>query len=137
MTKERLRRYQAIKAEQRQLQSLLDEIEAPMYGPKAQQLSGMPFPPSRIGSGSPQEQMADRTMELRARYAGKIEELHAEQLEIETAIDKLEPKQRTLLRHRYIEGMTWEEVCICMGYSWRQTHRLHADALEQLREPGE
>lgn len=137
MTKERLRRYQAIKAEQKQLQSLLDEIETPMYSPKAQQLSGMPFPPSRIGSGSPQEQMADRTMELRARYAEKIEELHAEQLEIETAIDTLEPKLRTLMRHRYIDGLTLEDVCICMGYSLRQANRLHAEALEQLREPGE
>ena len=134
MTKERLRQYQDIKAEQKQLKTLLEEIEGPLYSAKTQRLTGMPFAPSRIGSGSAQEQMADRTDELRAKYRSKIAELEAEQLAIENAIDTLEPRQRKLLRHRYIEGLTWEEVCVCMGYCWKQTHRIHSDALQKLAE---
>ena len=53
---------------------------------------------------------------------------------IEKAIEGLNPTTRMLLRYRYIEGLTWEEVCVRLSYSWRQTHRLHARALDQLRE---
>lgn len=134
MTKEQLRNYLAIKAERKQLEALLEEIEGPLYSPRAQQLTGMPHAPSPAGSGSAQERMADRTMELRAYYAEKIANLTAEQLRIERAIDSLCPRMRQLLRHRYIEGLTWEAVCVAMNYSWKQTHRIHSEALELLKE---
>lgn len=134
MTKERLKKYQAIKAERKQLETMLEEIEAPLYDPKAQQLTGMPHAPSSAGSGSAQERMADRTMELRTYYTEKIAELRDEQLRIEKAIDSLDPMARLLLRYKYIDGMTWEAVCCAIGYSWRQTHRLHSEALRQLKE---
>lgn len=133
MTKERLRRYKAIKTEIRQIEDRLAEVEGSLYDPKGQQLTGMPFPPSRIGSGSAQEQLADKTMELRSRYREKLQELAAEQLAIEAAIESLEPTQRMLLRHRYIEGLTWEEVCVKMSYSWMQVHRIHSNALQRLQ----
>jgi hypothetical protein len=36
------------------------------------------------------------------------------------------------MRHRYLEGLTWEKVCVEMNYSWRQTHNIHARALDKL-----
>lgn len=137
MTKEQLRNYLAIKAERKQLETLLEEIEGPLYDPKAQQLTGMPHAPSSTGSGSSQERLADRTMELRSYYTEKIADLTAEQLRIERAIDSLGPQMRKLLRHRYIEGLAWEAVCVAMSYSWRQTHRLHSEALELLKDKEE
>lgn len=137
MTKDQLRNYLAIKAERKQLEALLEEIESPLYSAKIQQLTGMPHAPSSTGSGSAQERLADRTMELRAMYTEKIAELTDQQLAIEAAIDDLQPRMRQLLRCRYIEGLTWEEVCVRMSYSWRQTHRLHAEALEQLKKEPE
>lgn len=134
MTKEQLKRYTAIKTECKQLKALLEEIEGRLYDPKAQQLTGMPHAPSSTGGGSAQERMADRTMELRAYYTEKIAELEAEQLRIENAINSLDPMARMLLRCKYIDGMTWEAVCCAIGYSWRQTHRLHSEALQQLKE---
>lgn len=133
MNKERLRNYQAIKRELEQLRMQLEELEATMYSPKAQQLTGMPFSGStRMGSAL--ESMTVKHMELVERYRVKVAELTAEQLEIETAIESLDGTARTLMRFRYIEGLTWEEVCVKMSYSWRQTHRLHRKALEMLRE---
>ena len=137
MTKEQLRQYAAIKAERKQLEALLEEIESPLYSAKIQQLTGMPHAPSSTGSGSAQERLADRTMELRALYTEKIAELRAQQLAIEAAMDGLPSKMRQLLRYRYIEGLTWEEVCVRMSYGWRQTHRLHSEALEQLKKEPE
>jgi hypothetical protein len=38
------------------------------------------------------------------------------------------------MRLRYLEGLGWEAVCVEIGYSWRQTHNIHARALAQLLE---
>ena len=93
----------------------MEEIESPLYSAKVQRLTGMPFSPGSGESESTQERLADRTMELRAKYADKIAELTERQLAIEQAIDALPSTMRQLLRARYIEGLTWEEVCVDMG----------------------
>lgn len=133
MTKERLRRYQDIKREQKQLSERLEEVEAVLYSPKSQQPTGMPFSGSQP-EGSALENLSNYHMELQERYRAKLEELAAEQLAIEQAIEPLDATYRMLLRYRYIDGLKWEEVCIKMNYSWRQTHYLHGRALQQLRE---
>lgn len=137
MTKEQLQQYKAIKAELRQIESRLDELEAPLYSAGATPITGMPMPPSRAGTESRQERLADQTMELREYYNDKQKELAEKQLAIERAIDALKPMHRMVLRLRYIEGLSWDEVCTCMGYSWRQTHRIHAEALARLSASGE
>ncbi|MBO5917248.1 MAG: sigma-70 family RNA polymerase sigma factor, partial [Oscillospiraceae bacterium] len=58
--------------------------------------------------------------------------LAAAQAAIEDRIEALEPRARKLMRHRYIEGLSWEEVCVAMCYSWRQTHNIHGAALDAL-----
>lgn len=131
MTKERLRNYQNLKREQAQLREQLEKIEAALYYPKIQRITDMPTAPSK---GNALEDMTARHLELQDRYKAKLEELAAEQLAIEQAIDTLDPTGRMLLRYRYIEGLTWEEVCVCMAYSWRQTHYIHARALDKLQE---
>ena len=149
MTKERLRGYLAVIREReqvrRKLQRVLDkiaEIEANLYSPKTQQLTGMPAAPSRKGSALEdmvancdeelQEQKEEYTRLLR-HYERLEAKLAAEQLAIEEAIESLEPTERTLLRCHYLEGKKWEDVCVEIGYSWRQTHRLHAEALKKLQ----
>lgn len=132
MTKERLRNYQNIKKEREQLRQRLEEVEAALYYPKIQQLTAMPGGGQK--EGNPQENLAIHHIELQERYTAKLEELAAEQLAIEEAIEPLEPTARMLLRYRYLDGLKWEEVCCRMNYSWRQTHRLHGEALRQLRE---
>lgn len=136
MTKERLRKYQEIKRERVQLQQRLEEVEAALYSPKAQPPTGMPFSVSKP-EGSALENLSNYHMELQERYRAKLDELAAEQLEIEKAIEPLDAVFRMLLRYRYIDGLKWEEVCIKMNYSWRQTHYLHGRALQQLRELAE
>ena len=131
MTKERLRNYQNIKRERVQLEEQLAQIEAALYSPKIPQLTAVP--PSGSPNGSTMENLADKHMELRRRYEAKLVELAAEQLEIERAIEALDPTARMLLRYRYIDGLTWEEVCVRLCYSWRQTHRLHSQAQKRLK----
>ena len=130
MTKERLRKYQYIKREQEQIRQQLEDIEAALYYPKIPHLSDMPSAP--VG-GNYQEDLALHHIELQDRYRAKLEELAAEQLAIEKAIETLESTQRMLFRYRYLEGLKWEEVCIRLNYSWRQTHNLHGAGLKHLQ----
>lgn len=131
MTKERLRKYQSIKKEREQLRQKIEEVEAALYYPKIQQLTGMPG--SGQKEGNPQEALAIHHIELQEKYNAKQEELAAEQLAIEEAIDSLDPNRRMLLRYRYIDGLKWEEICVRLNYSWTQTHYHHGEALKQLR----
>lgn len=103
MTKERLRQYRNLKLEERQLKEQGNSMEAQ-------------------GSSALQE-----------FYRKKREELTAELLAIETAIQALDAPARTLLRDYYINGLTWEAVAERNHYSEAQCHRIHADALIALR----
>ena len=91
----------------------------------------MPSSPSKENT---LELMVARHIELQERYEAKIAEMTKEMLLIEAAIDALDPTARMLLRYRYLDGLKWEEVCVRMNYSWMQTHRIHANALNQLKE---
>jgi len=39
------------------------------------------------------------------------------------------------LQYRYLDGKTFEWIAAEMNYSWRQIHRLHSQALTNLRNP--
>lgn len=125
--------YQNIARERRQIETMLAEVEAAMQGPKVQRLDGMPRGGTPDG-GSATEMLVAKHIELQRRYQEKLEAMAATQLEIEQAIEALDPTARLLLRCRYLEGLKWEEVCVRLNYSWRQTHRLHSEALRKLRE---
>ena len=129
MTKERLRRYRAIVREQEQIEQKLSAIEAALYHPKIQHMSGMPSAPS---PGNSSEDLAIKHLELQDLYREKQAELAREQLAIEQAIDTLEPTERMLMRYRYIDGLKWEEICVKMNYGWSQIHVIHAHALREL-----
>lgn len=132
MTKEQLKEYRSIKLERDRLVDMIKELEAVLYSPRSQRLDGMP----RGGSspGSMVEDTVIKHTELLDRYHQKARDLSKALVEIEEAIEVLEPRERTLIRLHYAEGLTWEEVCVVMNYSWRQVHRIHAKALETLRE---
>lgn len=132
VTKEELKAYIELRKERNDLKRRIVELEAVMYGPRSQRLDGMP----RSGSGTNyvQEERLDRMAELLEQYEAKEAELTAALVEIENAIKKLEPRERLLVRLHYIDGQTWEQVAVEMGYSWRQVHRIHSDALDKLKE---
>ena len=132
MTKEELKEYIYLKKEREQIAHLLEELEAEMTAPSIQKLTGMPHAPSANKSSI--EVIVARHVELVERYQSMIAKLDATQAKIEAAIESLNGVERTLMRHKYIEGMTWEEVCVAMSYSWRRVHQIHAAALQKLRK---
>lgn len=134
MTKERLRKYRDLVKEQARIRRKIETLESTLYSPKAQKLTGMPASPSGCNS---MEDLAAKHIELLAHYKEKEAELAAEQLAIEQAISSLDYRERTIMGLYYIDGLSWEEVCARMKYSWRQTHRIHSKALGRLREEPE
>ena len=135
MTKDELKKflhsYKDLDAERRQIAAELEKVEALMASPKAQNLTGMPRTP---GVSDPVFNMVDVHVTLVERYQAQLRRLAAAQTAIETLIESLEPLTRQLMRYRYIDGLRWEEVCVAIGYSWRQTHNIHAKALDDLLE---
>lgn len=72
-----------------------------------------------------------------AHYDGllrrKIEELHAVKAEIESVIERVpDERYRRLLRGRYLEHHTWEQIAVDMNYSYMQVCRLHGRALSEV-----
>ena len=131
MTKEQLRAYRDIKLERDKLAAMVENGEAVLYSPRSQKLDGMPHGGS--APGSLVEEAAIKHAELLEKYRRKVAELSAALVEIENAIEVLEPRERTLIRLYYVQGLTWEEVCVEMNYSWRQIHRIHGAALAALK----
>jgi DNA-directed RNA polymerase specialized sigma24 family protein len=135
MTKDELKKqlhsYRALKAEYDQIAMELEKIEAFMTGPKGTNWDGMPH---SSGASDPILNVVAQHMALQDRYKMQLVKLAAAQALIENLIDSLEPGERRLMRCRYIDGMTWEEVCVAIGYSWRQTHNIHSRILDKLLE---
>jgi RNA polymerase sigma factor (sigma-70 family) len=131
MTKEELRAYRDLRAELEQLGRLSEELDARLYAPGSPKYDGLP----RTSSGGPSDgltaKLAKRA-ELRQLYDTKAAELYGAALRVEQALADLPARERTLCRAYYLEGMTWEQVCGVMSYSWSQVHRIHADALRRL-----
>lgn len=127
--KKRLNSYRELKAEHRQLLDELRQLEALMDSPSGPNLDGMPRSP---GASNPVERMVTKHLMLQDRYKEQLGHLIAAQIAIEDLIDSLEPTERRLARFRYIDGLTWDDVCDRLNYSWRQTHRIHARMLDKL-----
>lgn len=132
MTKERLRKYRDQQRELSRVRQKIETLEAALFAPKAQRLTGMPAGPSKSRNST--EDLADLHVELLDHYNALAAELAAEQLAIEQAIASLESVERDLMRCHYIDGLKWDEVCRCINYGWTQTHRIHARALQKLKE---
>lgn len=128
MTKARLRAYRDLKLERDRLEIMVSAME---YGLSGVNIDGMP----RSGKVSdPTGNQAVEHTQVRDLYLQKVAELNRALIEIEDAIASLDPIERTLIRLYYVDGLTWEQVCVAIHYEWAQTHRIHAKALAKLKE---
>lgn len=120
MTKERLRKYRDLKREQLQIKQQLEQTRL--------ELEALD---DAVGVDVARIKAAYR--KIMALYCRKADVLSRELMAIEQAIGQLDTKERTLLRHYYIDGLTWDQVCEEMHYGWTQVHNIHSGAVEKLR----
>ena len=72
-------------------------------------------------------------VELQEKLADQLAALARMREEIVREIDRVEePQLCRLLKLRYLQGMTWEQIAVEMNYSFRQVLRMHGEALNHL-----
>ena len=128
MTKRDLQQYRALCAEANAIKAEIGRLQTSVQSPR---LTGMPRgggDPDRVGS------LVAKKVDLENRLMDRAEKIYTLRHKIEDAMEQLSPDQRLLLRYRYVDGMTWESVCVQMHYSWKQIHRIHAKILRILED---
>ena len=64
----------------------------------------------------------------------KIDNLINLKKEIENKIDQVDdPKLRELLKCRYLDCKSWEEIAYKNNITWRHVYRLHEKALDEIK----
>jgi NRPS condensation-like uncharacterized protein len=92
-------------------------------------ITGMP--PSGRNS---REDAYVRMIEMGYKINDEIDRYVDMRKEIEAAISTVEDiTLQTLLRYRYLNGLTWEKIAVEMNYAWRNVHYLHGKALYEIR----
>lgn len=128
MTKDYLKEHVRKLKEVEGLKFEIDQMYQTMQSPV---ITGMPS--ARIPDSDKLGNILWKIQQKEIRYLAKLDIILDEEKEIEKVIDMLEDsRERTIMRYRYISGLEWEEVCVKLSYSWRQTHRLHSNALRKL-----
>jgi RinA family phage transcriptional activator len=75
-----------------------------------------------------------KIVDLENEIDADIDRLVAIRDEIKAVIESVEDdRERLLLQYRYLDGKTFEWIAAKMHYSWRQIHRLHSQALSNLK----
>lgn len=127
--KEFLSRYLEILAEEKDIRE-----EIAYWESKAQKVTSSWSAVPSGGKGSDKVQMgAIKIAELRESLIDKINQLVAVRIEIERAIGMVQDDtQRRLLRRKYINGLTLEQIAVEMHYSYVHTCRIHGYALSNI-----
>lgn len=91
-----------------------------------QTISDMP----KGSDGDGRNEAIIKMIDLGEKLTAEIAEYYNVGESVRNAIDSLEKEEhKLLLRYRYIDGYTFEQIAVMMNYSWRQIHRLHSEAL--------
>lgn len=102
-------------------------------------VSGCNFQP-HYNPNSPTEapfvRCIEKIDEIEREIDAKIDALVDLKREIGAAIDRLESSdEQLLLRYRYFENRSWEEIGTLLHVSYRTVHRIHGSALQNLIVP--
>ena len=83
-----------------------------------------------VVSGTKDPHKIDRLAELETEIDNQIDNLVSVKAEILREINKLEDwRYRVVLRLRYLESKTFEQIAVEINYSYKQTCRIHGRAL--------
>lgn len=129
MTKERLREYRCLNQEIQKLEDELLLLES--RGMKiTTQMSDEPRASSMIHDRM--AEAATAAADQQVRINALLTRLFEQRDEVERALDCIPARYRCLMRMRYIDCTTWEQIAVTMSYSWQHVHRLHGEALKIL-----
>ena len=127
--KEILQQYRLAEMEEQRL-----EHEIERWRSRAERMTaGYSKAPAGGGDGRSMEHTLERLGELAGELTHQWDKMVRLRREIGAAIDTVpDARLQELLRLRYIEGLSFEQMAVRMGYSWRQIIRLHGVALSKV-----
>ena len=127
-----LRRYlYAVKAE-KEIALELEELEAQYILP-SKVIDGMPH---GSGGDSDLSSFAAQYDELYQQVKAALEKRMEIRREVRNAIESMEDEtEKILMLYRYIDGKTWEQIAVSMGYTWRWVMQIHGRALSNFSIP--
>lgn len=83
--------------------------------------------------GNNMENIIIKIVDMENMINDKIDQLGDLKNEIRSDINKLpDETDRLVLTYKYICFLSWEEIAVKMGYSYRNIHRVHAKALKDF-----
>jgi len=95
--------------------------------------SSQPKGGGSIHKGS-ETDIINRIVDLEQEIKRDIDRLIDARQEISQLIETVtNDKEKLLLQYRYLDGHTWEKIAVMMNYAWAQTHRIHSNALYNLK----
>ena len=104
-------------------------------GISGMRFDGMPHSPNRP-TEAPFVRCLEKIDEIQRSVEEKVAYLVRLKEEINTAIDMLENRDEQLvLRYRYLDDCTWEEISRMLNVSLRTVHRIHGAALQNFSVP--
>lgn len=127
--KEILQQYRLAEMEEQRL-----EHEIERWRSRAERMTaGYSKAPAGGADGRSMEHTLERLGELAVELTQQRDKLIRLRREIGAAIDTVpDARLQELLRLRYIEGLSFEQIAVRLDYSWRQVIRLHGAALSKV-----
>ena len=103
-------------------------------------LPGTDYSKDRVQSSGSNDagytKIVEKIVELENAIQSDIEKLLSLKLEIRTVINSVDDnEEKLLLKHRYLNFMSWEDICDEMCVSMRTAHRIHSSALAKVVIP--
>ena len=113
--------------EKEDLQHMAYSISSPSLGERVQ---------TSRNTDAPYVRTLEKIMLLEDRITAEIDRLVNLKTEMLAAIEDMEnTEEKLLLKYRYFEGHTWEEIAVRMSVSIRTVHRIHGSALQNFIVP--
>lgn len=131
MDEKRLNEVRNAYREQKQLQEKIMEFESMRVSPR-----GTAYGTERVQTSARGDVQADnlvRIDELLAHYNERLRRCVDLIREFEKALDLLNGRERYIMRLYYIDGKTWEAVCVDAHVSWAHLHRIRNQIKEKIK----
>lgn len=114
-------------------QALLQELREMSTGLRALDYSVLKVKSSGANNQADFTQVLEKISELESDLLLKVNKSVGLKAEIMGAVEKIEnPEHQYLLRCRYIQGLSWAETALALGYSEAHTYTIHRRALKKL-----
>ena len=131
ITKHDLKNFRNLKMKIRILKEQIEDLSCSLCSPGSVKITGMPIAhsddPDKFGN------TVALIEKLTAVYKAKLNLCLEQQEKIETAVATLRDDEQNLIKMYYFQGLTWEEVCCYINYSWTTLHRKHKQILNKLK----